>query len=327
MRVTARRLAAACLALACLALAACSGDAGDDGTQRAAPQRDAERAPERPPVPPPYSPPATEVSREGKRVAGRVAQALTTYGVGATPEAVARRVGSGVDVPSLAEMVKPVVLPDVRSTGDVVYPQLGGLTADAMSVMVVVRQRRESEDGSTSTETRTFDVRLRLTGGRWRFAELASIGGTPAERPSQMSPAAQAVVDSPRIDLPDSARWDIYRGEIDEALLQTMADAAERVPYSVAVLKSGHPYEVFGATHPSAHTAGYAVDIYAVDGRDVVEQRDTSSPAYRLASTLLAEGLAQIGSPWILGPGAPTSFSDAVHQDHLHVQKQQVQYQ
>ncbi len=326
MRFVDRRLASACLALTCLTLAACSSGADDDGPGRAGRPPETERTPDGPVVPPPYSPPVTEVSREGKRVAGRVAQALTTYEAGATPQAVARRVGSGVDVASLAEMLESVVLPDVRATGNVVYPQMGGLTADAMSVMVVVRQRRESDDRDASSETRTFDVRLRLAGGRWRFAELASVGGTAAERPSELPPAARAVVDNPRIELPDSARWDIYRGEIDDALLQAMADAAERVPYSVAVLKSGHPYEVFGATHPSAHTAGYAVDVYAVDGTDVVEQRSTGSPAYRLASTLYAEGVAQIGSPWILGTGAPTSFSDAVHQDHLHIQKQKVPY-
>jgi len=222
-------------------------------------------------------------------------------------------------------MLEPVVRPGERSTSSIVYPQLGGLTADAMSVMVVVRQRRESPGEEPTTETRTFDVRLRLDGGRWRFSELASAGGSSAKRPSGISPAARAVVDSPRIELPDSARWDIYRGEVDEALLATMADAAMRHSYGVTVLKSGHPYEVFGTDYPSAHTAGYAVDIYAVDGTSVVEQRDTGTRAYELASSLFSEGVAQIGSPWILGAGAPTSFTDDVHQDHLHLQKQQVQ--
>jgi len=326
MRLTPQWLGHLALAAACIALAACATDRSDGGTGdgggAAAPGRPSVAAT---PPPPPYSPPATEVSRDGKRVAGRIAQSLTTYEPGASPQRVARRVGAGEGAASLAQMLEPVVRPGERSTGSVVYPQLGGLTADAMSVMVVVRQRREAVDGAAATETRTFDVRLRLVGGRWEFAELASVGGTPVKRPSGISPAARAVVDSPRIELPDSARWDIYRGEVDEALLETMADAAKRHSYKVTVLRSGHPYEVFGTANPSAHTAGFAVDIYAVDGTAVVDQRATDSPAYRLASSLYSEGVAQLGSPWILGAGAPASFSDAVHQDHLHLQKQQVQ--
>lgn len=315
------------LGLACIALAACQSEAGEEGSGRSAASAD-EREPvsARPAPPPPYSPPATEVSREGKRVAGRIAQSLTTYRLGTTPQRVARRVGgTGESVASLAQMLEPVVKPEARSTGSVVYPQLGGLTADAMSVMVVVRQRLESESGAARSETRTFDVRLRLVDGAWQFVELASAGGKGAEPPREISPAARAVVDSPRIELPDSARWDIYRGEIDEVLLESMAEAAKRHSYGVTVLKSGHPYEVFGTDYASAHTAGFAVDIYSVDGTPVVEQRETGSRAYELASSLASEGAAQIGSPWILGAGAPTSFSDDVHQDHLHVQMQQVQ--
>lgn len=324
MTATLRRSGSLGLALACLALGACRsepdggppGNAGSPGERKEA---SSTRTP-----PPPYSPPTTEVSREGKRVAGRTAQALTTYEPGATAQAVARRVGPGDgDLASLARMLDPVVNPDARSSSTVVYPQLGGLTADAMSVMVVVRQRREAEGGATATETRTLDVRLRLVDGRWRFAELASVGGTAVERPLEISAAARAVVDNPRIELPDSARWDIYRGEVDEELLQTMVDAARRHAYAVAVFKSGHPYEVFGTDRPSAHTAGYAVDVYAVDGAPVVQQRESDTPAHRLASSLYAGGVSQIGSPWLLGTG---SFSDAVHQDHIHLQKQQVPY-
>lgn len=96
MRLTPRRLCHLALAAACFALAACATDRSDRGTGDGA----GARAPERPsvaasPPPPPYSPPATEVSRDGKRVAGRIAQSLTTYELGASPQRVARRVGAG----------------------------------------------------------------------------------------------------------------------------------------------------------------------------------------------------------------------------------------
>ena len=72
---------------------------------------------------------------------------------------------------------------------------------------------------------------------------------------------------------------------------------------------------------PSAHSEGLAADIYAIDGRFVITQRLTDSGAYEVASTLLANGATQLGSPWVLGPGGARSFTDAVHQDHIHVQQ------
>ena len=101
-----------------------------------------------------------------------------------------------------------------------------------------------------------------------------------------------------------------------------MAKIAREVPYSVTVLSTGHPHNVFNTDRVSGHTRGYAVDIYAVGGRTVARQRDGSSgPARRLAARLLARGAYQLGSPWILPPGARRSFTDVVHEDHLHLQQ------
>jgi len=58
-----------------------------------------------------------------------------------------------------------------------------------------------------------------------------------------------------------------------------------------------------------------------VGGRLVVQQQREGSPAFQLAADLVAGSASQVGSPWILGTGAPQSFTDAVHQDHIHVQQ------
>jgi hypothetical protein len=46
---------------------------------------------------------------------------------------------------------------------------------------------------------------------------------------------------------PDSARWDIFRGEVDDRLLTALAGAADRYALSIAVLSSGHPPNVWAS--------------------------------------------------------------------------------
>jgi hypothetical protein len=140
-------------------------------------------------------------------------------------------------------------------------------------------------------------------------------------RPAGLSAAARRVLDNPRIVLPDSARWDLYQDTIDPTLLTALANAANDHKLSIAVLRSGHPPNVWGTTRPSAHSAGFAADIYAVDGRPVISQRQLETAAYDLASQLFARGPSQLGSPWVFGSGGSLSFTDAVHQDHIHLQQ------
>jgi hypothetical protein len=87
------------------------------------------------------------------------------------------------------------------------------------------------------------------------------------------------VLAHPRIELPDSAVWDIHRGRISDTLLAVMARAADEVDYGVVVLDTGHPWEIFGTDRQSDHTRGRAVDIYRVGDRNVVDDRaDGSAP-------------------------------------------------
>lgn len=269
----------------------------------------------------PYEPPSEERYVNGKRLAGRVAQRLTTFEAGATAEEIAAGAAPGTRAEELERVVAPLVDPAVRSSGEVVYVQLSGVTATTLGAMVLVRQHLEEATGTRRLVVRVMDIRLRRTNGPWSLDQVVSVGGTPVARPANLSPAAIRVLDHPNIELADTARWDIYRGGIDDGLLRALADAADRWRLAVSVLRTGHPLNVWATKRRSAHTAGRAADIYAVDGALVLRQRVRGGEARRLAAAFLVAGAAQVGSPWNLPPGGRRSFSDVVHQDHIHLQQ------
>lgn len=317
-------------AVATAALAACGGGGPDDvATSGSSPARDGSPAatavvPSSRPEVQPFEPDPAEEYANGKRLAGRIAQDAVTYRRGASAREVAASLPKAqVPVRELARVLDPVVDPEMRSSGEVVYPQLSGVTATSLGVMVVVRQTLEDTEGRTTSVTRVLDVRLRRSGGPWALETIGSVGGTEEKRPDSLSGDAKRVVDSPNIELSDSARWDVYRGDVDPSLLKALARAADKRQLSVTVIKSGHPPKVWATNRPSAHSRGFAADIYAVDGRLVVRQRRNGSAAYKLAQEFFGAGARQLGSPWAFGGGA-RSLVDAVHQDHIHVQQSPV---
>ena len=282
-----------------------------------------------------YEPVAGETYPNAKRLAGRFVQALTTYDENTRGRDVvghaARRPDLDFDGALVRDQARPLLHAGARSAGAVVYAQLGGLavgvTPARASVMVVVRQHLTRDSGEDETVTRTVDVRLINRDDQWRVEALADAGGQPTpRRDRRLSAAARAVLDDARIELPDSARWDIHAGMIDQRLLRTMRDMARLFPYAVTVLRSGHPRNVFGTDLVSGHTLGRGVDIWRVAGQPVVLQRHSkTSEAHRLTRALLDElEVPELGSPWDLdGPPTPgtdkPSFTDAVHADNIHV--------
>ncbi len=324
---------AVALAMVAGALSACGGGGGGADTPRAGGGGDAPSEQRNggtqasssegpPPAPRPYRPLPAEDYSNGKRLAAEIAQRVTTYDQGASARAVAARLGPGaVGEPALSETIEPLVDPTRYSRGEVVYPQLSGVTPTSLGAMVVVRQTLSDEDGAERLVTRALDIRLRRSTGPWSLDRIGPVGGAPPESDRAPSPAAKRVLEHPRITLPDSARWDILSGDVDEGLLEALAGAAERYRLGIAVIRSGHPQNVWATTTPSAHSVGNAVDIYAVDGVPVLNQRQEGSAAFELASELVDGGAAQIGSPWILGAGGSQSFTDEVHQDHIHLQQ------
>ena len=109
-------------------------------------------------------------------------------------------------------------------------------------------------------------------------------------------------------------------GAIAPNLLRIMARLAEHTPYGVTTLSQGHPYEVFGTDKQSDHTRGRAVDIYRLGDTLVIDDRAEGSMTYKTVQWLYDQpGIRQIGSPWALDGYGGKSFSDRLHQDHLHI--------
>ena len=285
--------------------------------------------------PKPFEPIPGDTYPNAKRVAGRFVEQLMTYEAGADLRAVvrgaAKKTHPDFDLAGVVERAKPLHLPDATSRGQVVYPQLAGLYlgsgTDRAAVMVVARQDVSGGDsGEGFSVTRTLDVRLAIRNGEWAIEDLASAGGTMVGEPAPDLPdVAVRVLEDTRIELPDSARWDILRGDIDEQMLTTMLDLAAVAPYAATVLASGHPRNVFATDRVSTHTLGRAVDIWQIAGRPVVLQQGKRSEARALTEAALKDSdVPELGSPWDLdGPPVPgkvkPSFTDAVHIDHIHV--------
>lgn len=311
-----------------------SDDTGEADGVNASPEGEASEEPpvtnaspppaERPAPPPAAEPVAlsdAEVYPNAKRLASEIAQKLTTYEAGDDLEevvAVATN-AEGAALETLLDAAGPLLHRGAWSRGEVVYPQLGGARPDRVSVMVLVQQTVGTATG-TRIQHRTLDVRLRLAGDQWVFDALPSAGGDPPEDAAPLTAEAEAVLNDERIELPDSARWDILAGGTSPDLLRLMSRIAERTPYAVLTLSTGHPFEVFGTDRQSNHTKGRAVDIYRVGERDVIDDRSDSSTSRDLVEWLFDdEAVTELGSPWALDGFGGRSFTDVVHADHLHV--------
>jgi hypothetical protein len=262
-----------------------------------------------------------EMLPNAKRLAADVVQTLLTYEPDDTAVEIAGRIAGDGRTMNLVVTAAPLLHADAWSRGEIVYPQLGGFTDTSSSVMVVARQTVGLPDGEVREETRTLDVRLTVEDGDWVFDELASAGGRARERPDELSEVAAAVVDDDRIELPDTARWDIYRGVIEEPLLELMALMAERTEYGVIVLDTGHPWEVFGTDRQSRHSLGRAVDLYRLSGPHVIDDRDDGSKTHDFVQWLYEQPeMINMGAPWSLDGFGGRSFTDDLHQDHLHIE-------
>ncbi|WP_127142524.1 hypothetical protein [Pelagibacterium montanilacus] len=262
---------------------------------------------------------SNEPEAQAKALASTIALTLTTYEAGEGVADIATRLepAAGAKASGLAGTLH---VPGSWSRGRIIYPQLGGLTPGRSSVMVVVEQLVGTPEGVRG-EIRTLDIRLaRSEGGAWQFEALASAGGQRIVPPGALSHAALSVLNDPRIELPDSARWDIFRGGISSNLLKIMARMAEETDYGVVTLMSGHPREVFGTDRLSDHTRGRAVDVYRLGDRLVIDDRHEGSGTKAFVEWLYDQPeVVRIGSPWALDGFGGRSFTDALHQDHLHI--------
>lgn len=272
------------------------------------------------PLPPsmPWLPTPNEVEPDLKQAAADALASLFTYEVGGgTAQAAAGRLAGVPDPAQLAEQAAPLLDPNATGAVDVIYPQMGGLSGGRASAMVVTRFRWRN-DGIDRAEVRTVDVRLIRQAGVWSVEKLASLGGGPPAADAPLSELAQRVLNDPKIELPDSARWDIRSGLISDTVLGVMASLAEVHEFKVGVLSTGHPLQVFGTAHTSNHIPGRAVDIWWLDG-PIVEQRDPNGPLAPVLLQMLEAGVTELGAPFVVEGARGGGFANLVHQDHLHV--------
>ncbi|MBU1865641.1 MAG: carboxypeptidase regulatory-like domain-containing protein [Actinobacteria bacterium] len=273
-----------------------------------------------PPAPNPrYVVPEGEVEREAKQLAVDIAFALTTYEESDSPvERLSGIAGQQEGLLLLSEASEPLNHTGRWSRGEILYPQMGGLRNGRASVMVVARQTVGSGSEPEFSVVRTLDIRVIMGDSGWEFDALASAGG--AFDTLEDLTTAHAVAADSRIDMPDSARLDILGGEISPILLQLMSELADITPYGVTVMATGHPYHVFETDRVSHHTVGRAIDIHRVGARQVIDDRDVGSAAKALVERLWMDSrVDQVGSPWDIDGGSRRSFSDIVHQDHIHL--------
>lgn len=262
----------------------------------------------------PYVVSPLEPAADLKQVAVDVVSTIGTYATGSDARSAAARVGPALAAEALAD--GSPLLGAEASVVEVIYPQLGGLTDAEASVMVVLRHRTRNGNTVRST-TRTVDVRLRRTPAGPMVIGFGSFGGDAAGTESPTS-TAQRVVANNRIDLPDSARWDILAGRVDERVLNVLDDLAATYSLNITVFSSGHPIHVFGTDDVSNHTQGRGVDIWGVDGASVFALRGSAALA-DIASRAIAAGMTEVGGPIdIDGSGGP-SFTNTLHQDHVHL--------
>ena len=265
-----------------------------------------------------WVPTPSEIETEAKNAAAETVRLLFSYAEGeGTIEAARRRLEDApVTTAEIAAKAAPLLRASSRAAADVIYPQMGGLTASRASVMVVTTFRWQDADG-LDRETRTLDIRLLRTRDGWRVEDIASLGGVETTA-GTLSEAARAVIEDPRIELPDSARWDIESGIVDDRVLRLMTKLATKAEIKVVTLKEGHPLQVFGSTSTSNHIRGRAVDIWWFDG-PIVEQRSPNGPLRPVIQELLAAGVTELGSPFDVDGAGGANFANIVHQDHLHV--------
>lgn len=272
------------------------------------------------PTPPPYVILPGELQPSAKQAAVDAVTAVLTWGRDDDPAGGATRLAAVGAAPGIAANLQRLTGANSESTLKILYPQYAGLPADlrTASVMVVATQTyRTAGQAASSSREVIIDVRLKRGTSGWQ-ATQAILPVLPAPAPSS-SAAVRRVLANRRILLPAPAQADVRGGIIDERLLAVMEELAKRWELSVLDLKSGHPRNVFGTNRISNHTRGRAVDIWAIDGIPVIDQKASQWRALMREAGRL--GANEIGGPADLDKvaGRRPYFTNKLHQDHVHV--------
>ncbi|MFI9762735.1 hypothetical protein ACIHFB_32960 [Streptomyces sp. NPDC051963] len=262
----------------------------------------------------------TEVEPQAKRSAVRLLEALGTWPAGqeGTGPAGERAQAQGVpsaSAPGLVAQAGPLLAAGSEATTRVIAAQYGGLLATRASVLVALRQWGRGADGGVEAGGVTVDVRLDRRPGGWQVGELNPSRPAPAlARPGAL---IERVVGHDRIRLPPAADADVRAGQLRPKPLRALLTLAETYEIDVSVVHTGHPRNVFGTSRLSDHTRMRAFDVWAVNGRAVIDPETPDSLVDRFMRAAARAGAYNIGGPRLLGGGG--FFSDRVHRDHLHI--------
>jgi hypothetical protein len=262
----------------------------------------------------------SEVEPEVKRAAVRLVEALGRWTDGRNgSSAAARRIRElsiAADEPDrLVQQAGPLLGAESEATIRVVTAQYGGLLDESASVLVATRQWRRHTDGGIQSDGVTMDVRLSKRGHEWAVTDLRP---SRPDAPTRPAPALiRRVVGHPRIHLPPAAQADVLAGDLCPKGMSALLSLADRYEIDVSVVHSGHPHFVFGTRRLSDHTRKRAFDVWALDGRPIVEP----STPHRLVDGFMRDavevGAYNVGGPRPLPGGY--FFSDPTHHDHTHI--------
>ncbi len=262
----------------------------------------------------------TEVEPRAKEAAVRLLEALGTWtrGQDGAGPAVERAEAAGVPDASAERLVgqaRPLLDAGAEATVRVIAAQYGGLLDARASVLVALRQWGRAADGTVADGGATVDVRLTRGGSGWQVGALyPSRTAPPLDRPGAL---IERVVGHERIRLPPAGEADVLAGRLRPRPLRGLLTLAESYEVDVSVVHTGHPRNVFGTGRLSDHTRMRAFDVWAVDGRAVIDPATPDSLVDGFMRAAVLAGAYNVGGPRLLSGGS--FFSDRVHRDHLHI--------
>jgi hypothetical protein len=175
--------------------------------------------------------------------------------------------------------------------------------------------------GPAGTAAILHDARQALVRAR-HHNPRAHVPGRGVRQGAQSRPSAPGTRPPAGLSFTDQAgcrpAGDYASPRLDRRVRQLLAATAARHRVRVSCLHAGHSRYVAGTTRVSNHSAWRAVDLDQVDGRPVAP----SNQAARALARWVGRGGAgvrpsEVGSPWDFGQRP--WFTDAAHQDHLHV--------
>ena len=139
---------------------------------------------------------------------------------------------------------------------------------------------------------------------------VAGTGGHPDAQ-------AEALLHNKNVVLDASGIADVRAGRIDPRVVNVLETLSHKHQITVSCTASDHP-ELTSTGSVSNHHFGRAVDIAAIDGQPVGPGNEVARQVAQHLGDLPADIRPdEVGGPWLVD--VPGSFTNAEHQDHLHV--------